>query len=389
MPTLTLTRKIKLSPTPEQEVLLHDTALAYTNACNDISRWCADNKTISKKRIQEATYRHSRGVHGLPSQMAISAIRSVTGAYQTIHATQKRWSITPQFKKQKYSLVWNRDFSLNKQTGDFSLNTVGGRQKIATEWSGNEAYRGLEKYGTATIAYRHGHWFIFVPVTVEAPEPGIIQNVVGVDLGINFLATAYDSAGRTHFFSGREVKDKRAHYKKLRAGLQKRGTRSARKRLAAIGSRENRWMNDINHRITKALATTTTPTLFVLEDLSGVRAATEKVRKKNRYVQVSWAFFDFRTKMEYKAALYGHEIIFVDPKYTSQTCPKCGNVDKLNRNKKTHSFECRACHYRSNDDRVGAMNLHNKGIQYRTQVTTGSAGGQGAMSTVPQDVPSI
>lgn len=38
-------------------------------------------------------------------------------------------------------------------------------------------------------------------------------------------------------------------------------------------------------------------------------------------------------------------------------------VHKSNRNKREHRFECRACHYKSNDDRVGAMNLYRKGIE--------------------------
>ena len=73
--------------------------------------------------------------------------------------------------------------------------------------------------------------------------------------------------------------------------------------------------------------------MFVLEDLTGVRSATEKVRVKNRYVSVSWAFYQFRQMLEYKAELNGQKVIVVDPKYTSQTCPKCGNIEKANRNK--------------------------------------------------------
>ena len=57
-------------------------------------------------------------------------------------------------------------------------------------------------------------------------------------------------------------------------------------------------------------------------------------------------------------------VIAVDPKYTSQTCPKCGHIEKSNRNKKHHIFCCKNCGYQSNDDRIGAMNLWNKGIQY-------------------------
>ena len=36
----------------------------------------------------------------------------------------------------------------------------------------------------------------------------------------------------------------------------------------------------------------------------------------------------------------------------------------LNHNKKLHLFTCKNCGYKSNDDRIGAMNLYRMGINY-------------------------
>ena len=101
-----------------------------------------------------------------------------------------------------------------------------------------------------------------------------------------------------------------------------------------------------------------------MEDLSGIRFATEKVRCKERYVSVSWPFYDLEQKLKYKASLYGDKVINVDPHYTSQTCPVCGHVENPNRDKKKHIFCCKSCGYTSNDDRIGAMNLYRMGINY-------------------------
>lgn len=60
-------------------------------------------------------------------------------------------------------------------------------------------------------------------------------------------------------------------------------------------------------------------------------------------------------------------VVKFNPAYTSQTCPKCGHVEKSNRNKHSHLFLCKCCGYRSNDDRVAAMNLHGKGISWLAQ----------------------
>jgi IS605 OrfB family transposase len=228
-------------------------------------------------------------------------------------------------------------------------------------------FDGTWEFGTAKLVTKHGKWFLHIPMSKEFPElsDADVCNVVGVDLGVNFLAVSYDSAGKTTFFDGHEAKHRRAQYKKIRKELQQRKTASARRRLKKIGQRENRWMQDVNHQVSKALAAQNPAgTLFVLEDLTAIRNVTEKVVLKQRYEMVSWAFFDLRKKLEYKSQLYGSKTIIVDPKYTSQKCPHCGYVHKLNRNKKKHSFTCRQCGYRSNDDRIGAMNLCDKGIQY-------------------------
>ena len=144
-----------------------------------------------------------------------------------------------------------------------------------------------------------------------------------------------------------------------------RHTPSSRRRLKAIGQRENRWMQDINHQVSKALVENNPKhTLFVLEDLSGIRNAAERVKTKDRYVSVSWSFYDLEQKLIYKAKQNQSSVIKVDPHYTSQCCPCCGHVEKSNRNKKIHLFTCKRCGYKSNDDRIGAMNLYRMGIDY-------------------------
>ena len=210
-------------------------------------------------------------------------------------------------------------------------------------------------------------YYLHVPVSYEIEESNIsdICNVVGIDRGINFVVATYDSKHKSKFVSGRAIKQKRAHYSKLRKELQKRQTPSARRRLKAIGQRENRWMQDVNHCISKALVESNPKhTLFVLEDLTGIRSVTERVKMKDRYVSVSWSFYDLEQKLIYKAKQNQSTVIKVDPRYTSQCCPVCGHIEKSNRNKKIHLFTCKNCSYKSNDDRIGTMNLYHMGISY-------------------------
>ena len=225
----------------------------------------------------------------------------------------------------------------------------------------------IYRFGTAKLVNKRGKYYLHIPVTYEVEESNIsdICNVVGIDRGINFVVATYDSKNKSGFVSGKAMKQKRANYSKLRKELQMRQTSSSRRRIKAIGGRENRWMQDINHQVSKALVKNNPKhTLFVLEDLSGIRNATERVKTKDRYVSVSWSFYDLEQKLIYKAKQNQSSVIKVDPRYTSQCCPCCGHIEKANRNKKIHLFCCKNCGYKSNDDRIGAMNLYRMGINH-------------------------
>ena len=371
----TITAKIQIYTSEADRDLLTRTMQAYSNACNMISSEIFLAKELKQKKLHNALYSEIRSRFSLGSQMACSAIITTLARYKSAKSNGHEWTEI-EFKRPECDLVWNRDYSLTDNL--FSVNTLNGRIKLKYQTKGMEKYfDGTWRFGTAKIVNKFKKWFLHISMTkmkfsgenfiyeTEQFQNSGVNNIVGIDLGINFLATTYESNGKTEFYSGKQIKNTRGQYKATRKELQQRQTPSARKRLKAIGQRENRYIADVNHCVTKALVTKYPKgTLFVLEDLSGVRNATEKVRVKNRYVSVSWAFLQFRQMLEYKAELYRHKVIAVPPKYTSQTCPKCGHIHKGNRNKKTHTFCCKNCSYTSNDDRIGAMNLYRKGINY-------------------------
>lgn len=59
----------------------------------------------------------------------------------------------------------------------------------------------------------------------------------------------------------------------------------------------------------------------------------------------------------------------INPKYTSQRCPIFGYKQYSNRDKRNHIFACKSCEYQSIDDRIGAINLLNMGIEYHKKIT--------------------
>ncbi|OLS01885.1 RNA-guided endonuclease InsQ/TnpB family protein [Tissierella creatinophila] len=362
---ITITSKIQIYPTNEQVDILNNTMLQVRKALNYISEYIFTSNLLNQSKINKDTYYYLRETYGLKSQMAQSVMKTAIDKYKTNKSNGHDFNLV-NFKNLEYDLVWNRDYSLTKDI--LSINSLNGRLKIPFETKGMEKYfNGSYKLGTAKLVYKFNKYFLHIPMTKQYQQttPFEVDKIVGIDLGINFLATTYDSENETFFYNGRHIKSKRGNYKLLRKQLQECGTKSAKRKIKSIGSRENRWMNDINHSITKALVDKYGEnTLFVLEDLTNVRNSTEKVNINNRYVSVSWAFYQFRQLLEYKAKMNKSMVIAVNPKYTSQQCPKCGHIEKANRDKKKHIFKCKNCSYQSNDDRIGAMNLWRKGIEY-------------------------
>lgn len=391
-----ITIKVKLLPQSKQdEQALAHSMEQYRQACNVVSQYMFDHDfEMSQAKLNKNLYRYLRKQFNLKAQMAQSAIRTTVARYRTVKTqlSQKPYRYNSGQKDKQGHMIWKtvsrdldwlwrpikfrrsqidlqrqRDWSV-KAGQIMSLNTIQGRIKVPYVCKGFDQYLDHTwKLGLGKIITLNGHWFMHISATKEFPDYQIFQtqHVVGVDRGLRFLATTYDEKGQTNFFNGQTIIRKRRKFKTLRAQLQAKGTKSAKRRLKKIGQRENRWMSDVNHQLSKTLVSQYGPnTLFVLEDLTNVRFATEKVRKDQRYEQVSWAFYQLGQFLEYKAHLNQSEVIQVAAQYTSQRCPKCGQIRKLNRDHDEHLYTCQHCGYRSNDDRIGAMNIQQLGTYY-------------------------
>ena len=105
------------------------------------------------------------------------------------------------------------------------------------------------------MLFRSGKWFLHVSASkeIDNPDEANIQRIVGIDRGLRQILTIADDTAHTTFYSGKSLIQKRRHFKKLRQSLQAKNTKSSRRRLKTIERRENRWMNDVNHQLSKTL----------------------------------------------------------------------------------------------------------------------------------------
>ncbi|HVA92178.1 MAG TPA: transposase, partial [Chloroflexota bacterium] len=201
-----------------------------------------------------------------------------------------------------------------------------------------------------------------------APAKDARGGVLGVDLGQGQWAVASDGES----FSGAKVKGIRHYYAKRRARPQPAGTKSAMRRLKAIKCKESRFQRAVNHRMTKALTAKAARAAkaLALEALSGI-GERGTVCAAQRAYRLSWAFFQLRRQLVYKAAAGGMRVILVDPAYTSQTCSAGGHREQANRHFQS-SFRCRRCGCVLDADHNAAINITYRAAANRPMVSEAS-----------------
>jgi putative transposase len=302
-----ITAKLKLNLTAEQKALVSQTALAYRDALNYTSQVAFDaGKTSKVAKLQKVVYNELRIRFGLGAQMACNVPRQVSGTYKTLwtKVKQSNDAITKGYTKRRYkgldkapkyisrtcTLNYQRDYSF-KTEQQVSIITLQGR--IVVPYDGYNKHLDLiangARIGAAKIVYQRSSktYYLMVSVEVETPEinPLKITRVVGVDVGMRYLAVETDLQNNSKFYSGKEVRHKANRYHKARTTLQRKDTRSAKRRLIALSGRERRFIADVNHQISKDIAKPNT--LIGLENLTGIRDRTrtksgEKASKKRR-----------------------------------------------------------------------------------------------------------
>ena len=140
-----------------------------------------------------------------------------------------------------------------------------------------------------------------------------------------------------------ELKNVNRHYNKQQEKYNRR-----------LENYKHQFMNEIIDHFTSdniygqyATLLKTQPIQLVFEDLDFVSLGYTKEQKR----QIN-LIKGVLTLLEEKIKLYNLpiEIIYVNPAYTSQTCPNCGFVAKKNRDYQARQFRCQHCGFTTNDD---------------------------------------
>jgi len=186
----------------------------------------------------------------------------------------------------------------------------------------------------------------------EEPKKKEIGNSIGIDLGVNKLIVSSDGQ-----YIGTNLKD---IYKKTRRKVKK--SKAYYKALEERTNLTNFYVNQLQiNDINK----------IVIEDLKNVKKnssfknAKKKKFKKKKQEEINdinsrWLYPLVINKINRICEEKSILLVKVSPAGTSQTCSKCGEVDKNSR--KGEVFKCTSCGYNIDADFNASIIINNRGI---------------------------
>ncbi len=219
-----------------------------------------------------------------------------------------------------------------------------------------ERYAGWKTDSGKVRQRSDGSWELLLTFTKDVEVAKLnIGLVVGCDRGIVNPAVL-----STEKFLG----DPRWHnidrqYFKTQQSLQRKGTKSSKRRLKERSGKWSRFRAWSDHNLTTLiLAGLIAGTTLVLEDLTNIRTRMRRVRGDTQRRLHAWSFARQQEMLEYKAPERGIAIEYVSAKYTSQKCsnPTCGYTDKKNR-KSQAIFVCKKCGHTEHADFNASKNI--------------------------------
>ena len=362
-----LSETIKLHMTKKQKLLIVTAMNEYIRTVNSLVSTAVNGTSISR-------YTTADVAANLPSAMTNQCIRDAKSIVSKhMKACRRVAAKNRKLAKRKSAVMLqepavpvlrrpccyinNQNFKIEDDCIEFPVRIDNKTTRISVRTSMTDRQKSLlsgVKLGTMRIVHKGNK--IVVQIVYETPVAGYSEdgNTMGIDLGIKCPAVSYVSDGSVRFYgNGRKNKYLRRHYKYLRQKLQHAKHMNAVQR---INNKEQRIMKDIDHKLSRTIIETAVShnvKIIKLECLKNIRSTTRTSRKNNHNLH-TWPFYRLAQYIEYKAKIAGIQVEYVNPAYTSQTCPVCGHVHHAN----DRDYTCK-CGFHIHRDLLGARNICN------------------------------
>ena len=284
-------------------------------------------------------------------KMSIPSFRKNKIAFPISARNDKETGVTNaiKIKDDKYVLSIPTSRGVEFEDTDFEL--FFGKDKSNNRVIVDRVLDGTYKLCDSSVLLNENDIYFLLTVDIPVAENKNLnqEKVMGIDVGINRPVSIYitDEKHQPEQISiGEKIQHDRIKMSKKRQSLQKslkytsggHGTKNKLKGLDKLKEVEKNWATLINHKISKEVVDVCLKYnvgTINMEDLTGITA------KTNDYFLKTWKFYELQNFIKYKAEFANMKVIWVNPAYTSLTCPVCGISSAENRKDKDKTkFKC-------------------------------------------------
>ena len=253
------------------------------------------------------------------------------------------YKIKPRFDGKTINLD-TRFWSLNKSENSFDfwvvLSSIGNKIKLCLPLKNhkhNKKFNNWKRLSSCRLLRNNGKFKMELIYEKEATVVQKEKKELAIDAGINCLLSCSD---------GKQIG---LELKRLINELNNKQQKSKAydRKIRQIHNYIRMCVNKIDFSSLSDLT---------LEKLKYIQIGTKgKVNKTTRKLLKSWNLGLLHLAIEQKCEENCVHLHYVNPKYTSRTCPICGHIDK--RNREGTVFKCVKCGFEDNADLNAAKNI--------------------------------
>ncbi len=206
---------------------------------------------------------------------------------------------------------------------------------------------------------------LFAVIARDEPTPVQGSNVLGLDVNAARIAiTITNRSGKVlrQLYLGRELQRRQIHFEERRAKLQhvrdSMPSGKAGLKLKRLAKKQWNYTYTRIWQVSKQIVdlARSYDADIAIEKLRNLHKRKHEWRKRQRKKTNRIPYALISHALRHHAAMGGHALLMVDPAFTSQTCPRCGNITRRNRANWAY-FRCTVCGFEANSDRVGSLNI--------------------------------
>jgi putative transposase len=199
---------------------------------------------------------------------------------------------------------------------------------------------------TCSIKRDGEKWFatFVVEQDVEIPAHSSPEQI-GIDLGLESFATLSNGE---QIENPRYFRKTEKHLARTQRRWQKKKSKKNKRAIQNAHRKVRNQRNDFLHKVSNKLVKSYS--LISVENLNIKGLAKSKLGKSVHDVGCG----KFIQLLHYKAESASCKVIEINPKYTSQTCPKCGDVKKKKLSERWHNCDCGFSTHR---DHAASLNI--------------------------------